>query len=133
MNPGSLATTVDAVNEACFFGRTLSKAERADAAKWIAARQGLPGSYASMFVPTEQDRAEGIRVFTGEAIRSGGGAAHVLGEEACRALRLLDVSLAEARRALDRATEGMLERIREAESRERHCGNEFRGHVFLLV
>ncbi|MFW6162570.1 MAG: hypothetical protein ACODAJ_07345 [Planctomycetota bacterium] len=119
VDESSLAATVDAVHDAAFWGRRLTKAERTEAGKWIAGRQGLPGSYAGMFAPTEQDRAEGIRLFTGERTRSGAGAAHILGEEACRALIELDVSLASIREALDRATEGMLGRLRKAEARER--------------
>ena len=124
---GSLAATVDAASDALFFGRDVTKAERTAAATWIAGRQGLPGSYAGMFAPTGADRAEGIRLFTGESIRSGGGAAHVVGEEACRALILLDVPLASVRAALGRATEGMVERLRKAERRERNCGRPWLG------
>ena len=123
----SLAATVDAVNEAVFFGRKLRKAQRTGAAKWIAARQGLPGSYAGMFAPTERDRQEGIRFFTGEWLRTRAGAAHVLGEEACRAILLLDVALAGVRDALGRAAEGMIERLRKAERRERNCRRPWLG------
>ena len=127
VNPESLAATVDAVNEAFFFGRKLPKAQRADAAKWIAARQGLPGSYAAMFAPTDDDRRQGIALFTGERFQTRAGAAHVLGEEACRALILLDVPLAGVRDALGRATEGMVERLRGAEQRERNAGRPWMG------
>ena len=127
VDPTSLSATVDAVNEVLFFGRKVSKTRRTEAAKWIAARQGLAGAYAGMFAPTGKDRAEGIRLFTGESIRSGGGAAHVLGEEACRALILLDVPLKAVRDALARATQGMAERLRKAERRERNCGRPWLG------
>jgi len=127
VDAGSLAATVDAVSEALFLGRKLTKAQRQEAAAWIAGRQGLPGSYAGMFAPTAADRAGGLRLFTGESVRSGGGAAHVLGEEACRALILLGVPLAGVRDALGRATEGMLERLRKAELRERNCGRPWLG------
>jgi len=127
VDPTSLAGTLDAVDEALLSGRRLAGSERATVARWIAGRQGLPGSYARMFAPTERDRAEGIRLFTGESIRSGAGAAHVLGEEACRALILLDVPLASVRDALGSATEGMLERLRKAEQRERNCGRPWLG------
>jgi hypothetical protein len=61
----SLAATLDAVDDALFFGRQLSSKERAEAAGWIAARQGLPRSYAGMFAPTDYDFAHWPRVFTG--------------------------------------------------------------------
>ena len=127
VDPNSLAATLDAVNEALFLGRPLSKAQREGAAKWIAARQGLPGSYAGMFAPTEKDAKEGIRLFTGERLQSRGGAAHVLGEEACRALILLDVSLVGVRDAQARACRGMVARLRAAESREINAGRPWLG------
>jgi len=127
VDPTSLALTVDALNEAFFSGRPLSKAEREQAAGWLAGRQGLPGSYAGMFAPTEQDRREGFRLFTGEPVTTRAGTAHVLGEEASRALILLDVKRASIRDALARATEGMLERLRDAERRERNMGRTWLG------
>lgn len=111
VNADSLAQTLDALNEAFFYGHPLSKIARQRSAKWIASRQGLPGSYASMFAPTEDDFRNGIRLFTGEAFRTRAGAAHVLGEEACRALILLDVPLAGVRNALNRASLGMIGRL----------------------
>jgi len=69
VNEGSLALTLDAVNEALFSGRRIPRPARVEAAAWMVGRQGLPGCYASMFAPTEQDFAE-ARVFTGETIAS---------------------------------------------------------------
>jgi hypothetical protein len=40
----SLSQTVDAINAAQFDGRELAATERGQAARWISARQGLPGS-----------------------------------------------------------------------------------------
>ena len=48
VKPSSLAATLDAVNESLFFGRRLTKADRRAAARWIAGRQSLPGSYAGV-------------------------------------------------------------------------------------
>ena len=114
VNAGSLAATLDAVNDALFHGRTLSRSEKAEVAEWIAGRQGLPGSYAGMFAATERDAKEGVTVFTGEKVRSGAATRHILGEEACRALILLDVPLAGVRDALKRASAGMTVRLRQA-------------------
>ena len=127
VNVESLAATVDAVNEAFFVGKPPSRAARAEAAKWIAGRQGLAGSYAGMFAPTAKDFAEGVRLFTGERFATRAGAAHVLGEEASRALLLLDAPLAGVRDALARATDGMLLRLRAAEQRERNMGRPWLG------
>jgi len=126
VDPDSLAGTLDAVNEALFFGWPLTKTQRTEAAQWIAGRQGGPRAYTGMFAPTEADFGQGMRVFTGERIRSGAGTAHVLGEEACRALRLLEVPLAGVRAALERATAGMQERLEKSgfgESGRYCCGS----------
>jgi len=47
-------------------------------------------------------------VFTGESIRSGAATGHILGEEACRSLILLDVDNSNVWDSLERAKEGML-------------------------
>jgi len=85
-----LSNTVDAVNEAIFFAYSITTKEVRRVAGWLAARQDLPGSYAGMFAPTAKDFREGIRLFTGERITSGAATGHILGEETCRALLLLD-------------------------------------------
>jgi hypothetical protein len=103
----SLSQTVDAVAAAMFLERKLSAAERKSAAEWIAARQGLPGAYAGTFAGFPGERERGISVFTGERITSAS-ARHILGEETCRALRLLSVRSRSVSAALDRTTEGLL-------------------------
>lgn len=108
INPRSLAATVDIVNEAYFFGKTLKKSQREQIAQWIASRQGLPGSYARMFAPTAYDFKRGIRLFTGERMTSGAAIGHILGEEACRTLILMKSSDRKVKDALQRATRGMM-------------------------
>jgi hypothetical protein len=103
----SLSATVDAVNSAFFDGRTLSTRERLRVARWIAGRQGLPGAYADTFAGFPSERQKGITVFTGERVGSAS-ARHILGEEACRALRLLDVREPSVGDALARATVGLM-------------------------
>jgi len=112
----SLAGTVDAVNDALFFDREIPKKQAREVAKWVASRQGAPGSYAGMFAPTEKDYREGIRLFTGERVTSGAATGHILGEEACRALLLLDADVAEARVALRRAVRSMDARLSASEA-----------------
>lgn len=116
VNSNSLASTLDAVNEAFFCGRSLSKSQREETAKWIAGRQGRPGSYADMFAPTENDLKEGVRVFTGERLRSQAAIRHILGEEACRVLILLDVPIAAVQNALNRASRGMMNALTRSEA-----------------
>ena len=108
----SLAATLDAVDGALFDQRPLTGGRREEVARWIAGRQGLAGAYAHMFAPTAADFEGGIRLFTGESVGSRAGTAHILGEEACRALILLDVP--STRRALERASEGLAARLAAA-------------------
>ena len=107
VDTSSLGATLDAVNEALFFGRRVTKADRVEAAKWLVSRQGLPRSYAGMFAPTERDYVEGARVFTGEGIASRVGTGHILGEEALRTLLLLGVDTVAVRAAVAAAQVGL--------------------------
>jgi len=117
VDPSSLGVTLDAVNEALFFGQRVTKADRAEAAKWIVSRQGLPRCYAGMFAPTDQDFSEGARVFTGEKIASGAATGHILGEEALRALLLLGLDTAAIRTAVANAQAGLETCLRAWENR----------------
>jgi hypothetical protein len=110
---GSLSQTLDAVGEQAFQQRALPAGERELIAHWIAARQGLPGAYADTFAGFPAERKEGILVFTGERISSAS-ARHILGEEACRALRWLDVRDRSVRAALERADAGMMKNLARA-------------------
>src|SRR5262249_20019291 len=103
----SVSKTVDAINAADFDRRPLTSAERREAARWIAARQGLPGCYGDTFAGFRAERSRGIVLFTGERIASAS-ARHILGEEASRALRLLQVRDQGVARALAAADEGLL-------------------------
>ena len=107
INRASLSRTVDAFNAAHFEGRALAAAERRQAARWIAARQGLPGSYGDTFAGFPSERANGIVLFTGEHITSAS-ARHILGEEASRALRLLRVRDRRVTHALEAAEDGLM-------------------------
>jgi hypothetical protein len=121
LNRQSLGLTLDAVSEALFFGRPMPVAERRAVAGWIAGRQGLAGSYADTFAPTEKDTL-GIHLFTGEAIRTRVGIAHILGEESCRVLSLLGVKDRAVEDSLNRAVSGLAPRIEEWEQRENCLG-----------
>lgn len=113
VNPTSLWATIDAVNEACFAGRRLTRMQRQEAAAFIAERQGKPGSYGRMFAPMDGEVTNGLRVFTGERVDSGAGSRHILGEEACRALLLLDVRSPRVQEALEKASQGILAELPE--------------------
>jgi len=123
INPRSLSKTVDAINEALFEGRKLAAKERAEAAQWIAARQGLPGCYGGTFAGFPSERAKGIVVFTGERVAFAS-ARHILGEEASRALRLLRVGGRDISSALAAADSGMMRCLARsaADPRKRNPG-----------
>jgi len=109
----SLASTLDSVNEAFFYKQPLKKSERAQAAGWIASRQGLPGSYAGMFAPTGKDFRNGLVLFTGEKVSKRAGLSHILGQESCRTLLLLDVMSADVKKAMERAVAGFVPRMKQ--------------------
>jgi hypothetical protein len=118
----SLAETLDRVSEMLFFERRIPKAEAQRVARWLAGRQGLPDSYAGMFAPTPRDFRVGIRLFTGERISSGAATGHILGEEACRAVILLDAGVPEVSAALARANRSMDARLTASESHQGRRG-----------
>src|SRR5688572_19515729 len=107
INRASLAETLDAINAAFFDGHNIGAAERGQAARWIAGRQGLPGAYGGTFAGFPSERSRGIVLFTGERIASAS-ARHILGEEASRALRQLGVRDVKVTRALENAHEGVM-------------------------
>jgi hypothetical protein len=117
INPNSLSITLDNINEIYFYGRKISASDKAKAAKWIASRRGLPRSYWNMFAPTEYDYNNGIRLFTGEKITTGAGTSHILGEEACRALLLLNGKDKKISAALDNAFAGLAEAMNNAKNK----------------
>src|SRR5215471_16779948 len=103
----SLSQTVDAVHQAEFERRKIPAPQALAAARWIAARQGLPGAYGGTFAAFDQETAKGISLFTGERVTSAS-ARHILGEEACRALRFLKITDSVVQTALERGNEGLM-------------------------
>jgi hypothetical protein len=123
INATSLSRTVDALNAAQFDGRSLGAAERQQVARWMAARQGLPGAYGGTFAGFPLERSKGIVLFTGERIASAS-ARHILGEETSRALRLLRVRDRGVTRALEAANDGLMQCLARAaeDPRKRNPG-----------
>jgi len=111
VNKISLAETIDNITDAFFFGNKIPKEERDSAALFIASRQGLPGSYAELFAPTEKDQSKGFKLFTGEKVKPSAGLRHILGEESCRALILLKSPLKVVRDAYKTANDSMTKRL----------------------
>jgi hypothetical protein len=121
LDRNSLCSTLDGIAESLFFQRRIPESQRLAVARWVARRQGLPGAYAGMFAPTAQDTS-GIHLFTGEAVRSRAGIAHLLGEEGCRIIATLQVKDPSVQGALSRAIQGMTARLEEAERRGQSTG-----------
>jgi hypothetical protein len=120
INRTSLSQTVDAINAAQFDGRALAATERSHVARWIAARQGLSGSYGGTFAGFPSERSRGIVLFTGERIALAS-ARHILGEEASRALRLLRVRDRSVMHALEAADDGLMRCLARAAEDPRRC------------
>ena len=97
--PATLTEAVDRVNAAYFYQTPLTETDRQALASWIAARQGQGYSYNGLPGLTDQDKVDGVRLFTGEKLAYAASARHVLGEEALRAMRLLDVHTPEMMQA----------------------------------
>lgn len=114
INTKSLAETIDNLNETFFYKQTLTKTQKEQAAKWISGRQGMPGAYWNMFAPTETDYRNGIRLFTGEWITSGAATGHILGEEASRALLLLNLQDKSVKNSLNNAIDGLFNALKRA-------------------
>jgi hypothetical protein len=111
----TLHETVNAINDAYFFGHKLAPAEKLSLAKWISARHWVPGGYANTFAGFDVERTHGIKLFTGEHIASAS-ARHILGEEACRVLRLLKVKDKAVDEALAQADAGLMECMTRSEN-----------------
>ncbi len=96
--PSTLPAAVDLLGETEFYGRTLPKRVRDEAARAIVARLGGETGYSGGFALTAEERAEGFRVFTGEVMTSAS-ARHIATEEATRALRVLQGAPAHVQQA----------------------------------
>ncbi len=114
LNQNSLAKTIENLNEAWFYSKDISKETGDSISIFLAFLQDKKGSYAGLPAPTGQDfRNTDKRLFTGEKLKSVGGSAHILGEEALRALLKLNSSSPEVREAIRLSKEGFEGRLQE--------------------
>jgi hypothetical protein len=93
LDRNSLFNTVDNVSEALLFALEIDHNEKTEIADFIINQQGKPRTYANTFAPTETDLRQDLILFTGEKIKSGVGKCHMIGEEASRILRKLNLPL----------------------------------------
>ncbi len=114
LNQKSLSETINNLNQVFLDNIKIPTVEKKQIAKWISGRQGLPGSYWNMFAPTPIDY-KGIKLFTGEDITTRAGISHILGEESCRALYMLNIK--DSFDAVDRAQTGLKLAINNAKEK----------------
>jgi hypothetical protein len=107
LDKNSLFNTVDNVSEALLFNLKIDCIEKTEIADFIINQQGKPRTYANTFAPTETDLRQDLVLYTGEKIRSGVGKCHMIGEEASRILRKLDLKLDRVQNALQTADNGL--------------------------
>jgi hypothetical protein len=99
----SLARTIDAANEELFFGRCIGEPGMRRVVDWLLPRQVPSGRWAGAFTPSAQDLQRGVRVFTGERLRTKWGTWNVLTAEAARLLILVGGEDARVRKAVHQA------------------------------
>ena len=107
LDTNSLFRTIDNVSEAILFNLDIDQEKKEQIADFIADQQGKPYTYAGTFAPTEND----LILFTRDKIKSRVGKCHMIGEEASRVLRKLDVQNEKVNIALQKADKGLQDRI----------------------
>lgn len=88
LHKDSLIATVDAFNEAVFFGHPWQR-EAEPLVDWVSARLGKPGAYAGSFALTEDDWSRDFRLFAGEKVATKAARAHIIAEETTRLLNVI--------------------------------------------
>lgn len=114
-----LSEAIDRVNATHFWNEKLSTTERKQLARTISDAHAKPGAYANTFALAPSEASTGLLLFTGERAVSAS-AKHISGEEACRALRLLNVADKSIRKNLDEATKSLMNCLDRAESDNEH-------------
>lgn len=105
----SLSSTVDNLNNSLFWDRKLSEEEIMPAIRWLVDRQGLPGSYRGLYAPFPTEFLTGIRLFTGERVKTKAATSHILGEEVSQILLKLNPTDEKVRSVMTRANNYFLE------------------------
>jgi hypothetical protein len=119
MSSGFTVTSViDEVNDWQMFGHHCC-GRRVKLRSFLASRQGQPGAYAGLFAAMPGELDHGYRFHTGERIRTRAGSTHILGEEALRALILVEPETKAAQAAIANATIEMERRLKAQERARR--------------
>jgi hypothetical protein len=132
LDESSLANTIDNVSEALLFGLEISDNEKQAIAVFLVKRHYAPGGYANMFAPTDSDLKRDLVLFTGEKIKTNAGRCHMMGEEASRILRKMNINNDKIEEALKEADAGIQKRIAESGSPSgRYCCKNCSGSLWL--
>jgi len=111
LDSNSLFQTIDNVSEAILFNLDINNEEKLQIADFIVNQQGKPNAYAGTFAPTGVDLKQDLILFTGDTIKSRVGKCHMIGEEASRVLRKLDLQNDKVNIALAKADKGLNNQI----------------------
>jgi hypothetical protein len=107
----SLQETLWRLEEARQGFRSPEVSQVEEALEWILSRQGLPGSYSGLFLPTSLDLSRGVQLLTGERFPSRNVLTrHVLGEEALRTIMVWKRDSSEAGAGAVKGFDRILER-----------------------
>ncbi len=117
IDEASLSGTIDAVSARLAYGEPISATERGDLVAWLLDRQIRSGRGCGMFAPFPGESKSGVRLFTGERLRTRVAVRNVLTLESARVLSALTGEAPEIRSALAR-TSGAMRRACFAVS---HC------------
>jgi len=102
----SLFKTIDNISEALLFDLKIPENEKLKVADFIIGQQHS-GAYANTFAPTDIDLKQDLILLTGDKIKSRVGKCHVIGEEASRVLRKLNLQIEKVKTALKQADTGL--------------------------
>lgn len=103
LNKSSLYKTVDNVNEALFYGKTISKKEAKEIIRWISGRLDTEYSYNHSYGLTKYDMNHPAYTFTGEKIECAS-KRHIMAEESCRVMHKLSEITGEKIPSLENTT-----------------------------
>lgn len=122
LNKSSLAGTIDNVNEALFFGKTISKKEAADITGWISSRLDTEYSYNRSFGVTVKDMKSKVYTFTGERLSSVVSMRHIMAEETSRVLIQLSEITGKKVKALESSNAEFMKCLNKAASEGKPVG-----------
>ncbi|MFX0061537.1 MAG: hypothetical protein ACFFC7_05065 [Candidatus Hermodarchaeota archaeon] len=108
MEKTSLTQILDEINEVGFYNQDISKIKLENSVKRFCKQQIKSGNNAGMFYVPENDYKIGLRLFTGEKLKTKLATRNIFGQEATRLLRLSNISTEEVQTIIEKADRWML-------------------------